>query len=240
MQGHVAYPHRADNPVPDIVAADRGADATSRLTRAARNSRPRTSNSSPSMSATAPSTSFPARRARRFNIRYNDLHTQASLRELVEHGPRKPPATHPARIVWEPSNSHVFLHQARRLHRSCGRRDRGSDRPQAQLSTTGGTSDARFIASYCPVIEFGLLGQTMHQVDERVPLADLKTLTAVYRGCWTAILRELSPLAPLFAGLSREKSRIGEPQAIRAADFWFSFARIDWLRGAEFPRSVFA
>jgi len=49
------------------------------------------------------------------------------------------------------------------------------------LSTTGGTSDARFIKNYCPVLEFGLVGQTVHQVDERTPVADLDTLTAVYR-----------------------------------------------------------
>ena len=50
-----------------------------------------------------------------------------------------------------------------------------------KLSTSGGTSDARFIKDYCPVIEFGLVGQTMHQVDERTALADLATLTAIYR-----------------------------------------------------------
>ncbi len=51
----------------------------------------------------------------------------------------------------------------------------------AELSTTGGTSDARFIQAYCPVAEFGLVGQTMHQVDERVELADLAALTEIYR-----------------------------------------------------------
>ena len=51
-----------------------------------------------------------------------------------------------------------------------------------ELSTSGGTSDARFISGYCPVIEFGLVGQTMHQVDERTPVADLEKLTKVYRG----------------------------------------------------------
>ena len=50
-----------------------------------------------------------------------------------------------------------------------------------ELSTTGGTSDARFIKDYCPVIEFGLVSQTMHKVDERVPTADLVALTAIYR-----------------------------------------------------------
>jgi succinyl-diaminopimelate desuccinylase len=50
-----------------------------------------------------------------------------------------------------------------------------------RLSTTGGTSDARFIKDYCPVLEFGLVGQTMHQVDECTPVNDLLTLTAIYR-----------------------------------------------------------
>jgi len=50
-----------------------------------------------------------------------------------------------------------------------------------KLSTTGGTSDARFIKDYCPVLEFGLVGRTMHAVDECVPAADLTGLTAVYR-----------------------------------------------------------
>jgi succinyl-diaminopimelate desuccinylase len=52
---------------------------------------------------------------------------------------------------------------------------------EPELSTTGGTSDARFIKDYCPVLEFGLVGQTMHQVDEYTAVADLATLTAVYR-----------------------------------------------------------
>ena len=50
-----------------------------------------------------------------------------------------------------------------------------------QLSTTGGTSDARFITHFCPVVEFGLVGQTMHAVDERVPVAELRALTEIYR-----------------------------------------------------------
>ena len=50
-----------------------------------------------------------------------------------------------------------------------------------KLSTSGGTSDARFIKDYCPVVEFGLVGTTMHATDERVPVADLQALTAVYR-----------------------------------------------------------
>ena len=75
-----------------------------------------------------------------------------------------------ARIVWEPSNSNVFVTKpgaftdlaVAAIEEVTGRRP--------ELSTSGGTSDARFIASYCPVIEFGLVGQTMHQIDERTPV----------------------------------------------------------------------
>ena len=81
----------------------------------------------------------------------------------------------------EPASSDVFLTRDEALialvsgavERIAGRRP--------ALSTSGGTSDARFIKDYCPVLEFGLVGQTMHQVDERTPVNDLLTLTAVYR-----------------------------------------------------------
>ena len=59
-----------------------------------------------------------------------------------------------------------------------------------ELSTSGGTSDARFIKDVCPVVEFGLVGQTMHQVDERVAVADLEALTRIYR---TLLERYLAP-----------------------------------------------
>ena len=84
-------------------------------------------------------------------------------------------------IVWEKSNADVFVAEpgpfvdlvASAVAEVTGRKP--------QLTTTGGTSDARFIKDYCPVLEFGLVGQTMHQTDERTPTADLVALTAVYR-----------------------------------------------------------
>jgi succinyl-diaminopimelate desuccinylase len=82
---------------------------------------------------------------------------------------------------WPPSNADVFVTKpgpftdlaVSAIAEVTGRKPK--------LSTTGGTSDARFIKDYCPVLEFGLVGQTMHQVDECVAVADLVTLTAVYR-----------------------------------------------------------
>ena len=126
---------------------------------------------------------IPGQARAKFNIRYNDLHTQQSLRDLVDARLAKACGNRiKARIVWEPSNSNVFVTKpgpftdlaVAAIEEVTGRRP--------ELSTSGGTSDARFISSYCPVIEFGLVGQTMHAVDERTPVADLEKLTKVYRG----------------------------------------------------------
>jgi len=112
-----------------------------------------------------------------------DHYTQQTLRELVEARLAKAAGNRiRARMVWEPSNSNVFVTKPgaftdlaiAAIEEVTGRRP--------ELSTSGGTSDARFIASYCPVIEFGLVGQTMHQVDERTPVSDLERLTRIYRG----------------------------------------------------------
>ena len=185
VQGHVAYPHRAANPVPDI----------SRLI-VAISDEPLDHGSAQFQASNLEFTSvdvgnkannvIPGEARAKFNIRYNDNHTQASLRELVETRLTKACGNRiKARIVWEPSNSNVFVTKpgpftdlaVSAIEEITGRKP--------ELSTSGGTSDARFISSYCPVIEFGLVGQTMHQVNERVPVADLEKLTQVYRGILT-------------------------------------------------------
>ncbi|MBR0792647.1 succinyl-diaminopimelate desuccinylase [Bradyrhizobium manausense] len=185
VQGHVAYPHRAANPVPDI----------SRLI-VAISDEPLDHGSAQFQASNLEFTSvdvgnkannvIPGEARAKFNIRYNDNHTQASLRELVETRLAKACGNRiKARIVWEPSNSNVFVTKpgpftdlaVSAIEEITGRKP--------ELSTSGGTSDARFISSYCPVIEFGLVGQTMHQVNERVPVVDLEKLTKVYRGILT-------------------------------------------------------
>ncbi|WP_426421307.1 succinyl-diaminopimelate desuccinylase [Bradyrhizobium genosp. A] len=185
VQGHVAYPHRAANPVPDI----------SRLI-VAISDEPLDHGSAQFQASNLEFTSvdvgnkannvIPGEARAKFNIRYNDNHTQASLRELVETRLTKACGNRiKARIVWEPSNSNVFVTKpgpftdlaVSAIEEVTGRKP--------ELSTSGGTSDARFISSYCPVIEFGLVGQTMHQVNERVPVEDLEKLTQVYRGILT-------------------------------------------------------
>lgn len=182
VQGHVAYPHRAANPVPDIARlivaiSDEPLDHGSAQFQASN-----LEFTSVDVGNKA-SNVIPGEARAKFNIRYNDNHTQASLRELVETRLTKACGNRiKARIVWEPSNSNVFVTKpgpftdlaVSAIEEVTGRKP--------ELSTSGGTSDARFISSYCPVIEFGLVGQTMHQVNERVPVKDLEKLTQVYRG----------------------------------------------------------
>jgi succinyl-diaminopimelate desuccinylase len=182
VQGHVAYPHRASNPVPDIsrlIAAlsDEPLDQGSAQFQASN-----LEFTSVDVGNTA-SNLIPGQARAKFNIRFNDNHTQESLRRLVEERLAKAAGNRiRARIVWEPSNSNVFVTKpgpftdlaVAAIEEVTGRKP--------ELSTSGGTSDARFIASYCPVIEFGLVGQTMHQIDERTPVSDLENLTKIYRG----------------------------------------------------------
>ena len=126
---------------------------------------------------------IPGQARAKFNIRYNDLHSQQSLRALVEERLAKATGNRiRARIVWEPSNSNVFVTKPGTFTDLSVAAIEDVTGRKPELSTTGGTSDARFIASYCPVIEFGLVGQTMHQIDERAAVSDLEKLTRIYRG----------------------------------------------------------
>jgi succinyl-diaminopimelate desuccinylase len=181
-QGHVAYPHRAVNPVPhaaSLIAAiggeplDRGTDhfQPSNLEFV-------------SIDVGNPAWNvIPAAARARFNIRYNDCHTQDSLRALIEQRVTKASGNSiRARIEWEPSNADAFRTQPGKFTDLVVAAIEDVTKRKPELNTGGGTSDARFITHYCPVLEFGLVGQTMHQIDERVPVSDLEKLTKIYRG----------------------------------------------------------
>jgi succinyl-diaminopimelate desuccinylase len=181
VQGHVAYPQRASNPVPDIsrlivALSDEPLDHGSAQFQASNLEFTSVDVGNPANNV------IPGLARAKFNIRYNDNHTQDSLRKLVEDRVANAAGNRiRAHIEWQPSNSNVFVTKpgpftdlaVAAIEEATGRKP--------ELSTSGGTSDARFISSYCPVIEFGLVGQTMHQIDERTAVADLETLTKVYR-----------------------------------------------------------
>jgi succinyl-diaminopimelate desuccinylase len=179
-QGHVAYPDRADNPIRGLVTLIAALQAP--LDDGSAQFAPSNLEFT-SIDVGNPTVNLiPGEARARFNIRYNDHHSQAALKMLLERraGDAAAGRVHYA-FEWQPSNADVFVTKpgpftdlaAAAIAEVTGR--------QPKLSTTGGTSDARFIKDYCPVLEFGLVGQTMHSVDECTPVADLVTLTAVYR-----------------------------------------------------------
>src|SRR6201996_687536 len=182
IQGHVAYPHRASNPVPDIsrlivALTDEPLDHGS-----AQFQPSNLEFTSVDVGNTA-SNVIPGQARARFNIRFNDLHTQTSLRELIEARLVKAAGNRiKAHIDWMPSNANVFVTKPGAFTDLAVAAIEDITGRKPELSTSGGTSDARFISQYCPVIEFGLVGQTMHQIDERTPVADLEQLTKIYRG----------------------------------------------------------
>jgi succinyl-diaminopimelate desuccinylase len=179
-QGHVAYPDRADNPIRGLATLIAALQAP--LDQGSEHFDPSNLEFT-SVDVGNPTVNLiPAEARGRFNIRYNDRHSQTSLKALIE---RRAQTAAAGRIRytldWPPSNADVFFTKPgpftdlamAAIAEVTGRRPK--------ISTTGGTSDARFIKDYCPVLEFGLVGQTMHAVDECAPVADLVALTAIYR-----------------------------------------------------------
>jgi len=182
VQGHVAYPDRAANPVPEIARlivalSDEPLDHGSAQFQASN-----LEFTSVDVGNTAYNV-IPGQARAKFNIRYNDNHTQESLRQLLEERLANACGNRiRARIAWEPSNSNVFVTKPGPFTDLASSAIEDVTGRKPELSTSGGTSDARFISNYCPVIEFGLVGQTMHKIDERTPVADMEKLTKVYRG----------------------------------------------------------
>jgi succinyl-diaminopimelate desuccinylase len=179
--GHVAYPELADNPVRGIVALI-----------AALTAEPLDHGSAHFDASNLEFTSIdvgnptvnviPAQARARFNIRFNDCHTRESLRALIESRAAKAASERVRwRIAWEPSNADVFVTKPGPFVDLVGAAVADVTGRKPALSTSGGTSDARFIKDYCPVIEFGLVNRTMHKIDEHVPTEDLVKLTAIYR-----------------------------------------------------------
>jgi succinyl-diaminopimelate desuccinylase len=180
-QGHVAYPDRADNPIRGIV---RLIDAlqSEPLDKGNANFQPSHLEFTSVDVGNKTVNVIPREARAMFNIRYNDCHTQDSLKALVEERARKAAGNAVQfKIDWQYSNADVFVTAPGPFTELVSQAIEEVTRRKPELSTTGGTSDARFITHQCPVVEFGLVGQTMHQVDERVPIADLRALTAVYR-----------------------------------------------------------
>ena len=176
VQGHVAYPHLADNAAHGLVRLLQALiaeplDAGTEHFQAS------------GLQVTTidignPTTNIiPGAARATFNIRFNDLWTSDRLKSWVAE--RLAAAGGSCELRWEVSGE-SFLVPPGRVSDCLNQAIGAVTGRTPELSTSGGTSDARFIQAYCPVAEFGLVGQTMHKTDERVEIADLTALTAIY------------------------------------------------------------
>jgi succinyl-diaminopimelate desuccinylase len=177
-QGHIAYPHLADNPLPRLIRLLAALDALE-LDRG-------TAHFDPSnleivtIDVGNPATNvIPATGSAVFNIRFNDSFTGASLESLIRDALDRTGC--PYALDFELTGD-SFLCQPGPFTDLVRDAVEAATGLRPECSTTGGTSDARFVHRHCPVVEFGLTGQTMHKVDENVSLADIIALTGVYRG----------------------------------------------------------
>jgi len=174
-QGHVAYPHMAKNPVPDMVKVlatldgplDEGNDRFQPSNLEIVNIH--VGNDSHNV--------IPAEAKARFNVRFNNEFTPEALREELTR--RMDSAGVDYEIDWWLSGD-SFLTPAGPLSDAVQEAANARLGVTPELSTTGGTSDARFIKDMCPVVEFGLVGATMHKIDEHVAVADIEALTDIY------------------------------------------------------------
>ena len=186
VQGHAAYPHRANNPLPAMArlldqlssaSLDAGTEHFDASTLAV-----------VTIDTGNPATNvIPAQCRATVNIRFNDAHSGASLTEWLQEHANKVAQVFDVRIDLDVSISgESFMTPPGELSDLIARAIQIETNRTPALSTSGGTSDARFVQHHCPVVEFGLVGKTMHQVDERVEIAQIHQLKAIY----TRILRD--------------------------------------------------
>ena len=178
VQGHVAYPHLADNAAHRLVALLAG--LTARPLDDGTEHFQKSGLQVTTIDIGNPATNvIPGSARATFNIRFNDLWTSARLKDWVTDALDRIDRHY--KLAWEVSGESFLVPPGRVSQCLVGAIEDVTGLSPG-LSTTGGTSDARFIHAHCPVAEFGLVGQTMHKVDERVDLADIARLAAIYGG----------------------------------------------------------
>ena len=180
VQGHSAYPHRANNPLPAMVRLlDQLSTAT--LDKGTANFDPSTL-AAVTIDTGNPATNvIPAQCRAVVNIRFNDAHSGASLTNWLQDHADKVAKAFDVRIDLKASISgESFITPPGELSDLVARAVQVETNRTPELSTSGGTSDARFVQHHCPVVEFGLVGKTMHQVDERVEIAQIHQLKSIY------------------------------------------------------------
>ncbi len=174
MQGHVAYPHLADNPIPRLIRILSAIEAEI-LDAGTEWFQPSNIEITDLEVGNLAHNVIPAAATARISIRFNDRHSGASLVERIGAIASVEGGTVEAKISGEP-----FLTEPGLFSSLVSDAIETVTGVTPELSTTGGTSDARFLSRLCPVVEFGLTNATMHKLDEAVAVADLHRLTAIY------------------------------------------------------------
>lgn len=177
VQGHAAYPERADNPIPRLLRMLQ-ALTEQPLDTGSAHFQPSTLTITSIDVGNRVTNIIPAEAQAQFNIRFNDLHTASSLREWLTARCDSIPGRYTLRTE---CSGEAFVTEPDRLTELTVAAIRRVTGRKPELSTSGGTSDARFIKDYCAVVEFGMPGETAHKVDENVALDDILALTAIYR-----------------------------------------------------------
>lgn len=185
QQGHVAYPDRAANPL-DLVIKICEALKTAPLDNGSETFQPSNLEITTIDTGNSATNVIPQQSIIRFNIRYNDHWTAETLKNEIEKRLAEVKIEKSGNLMptfsveWVISPGGVFLTKNDVLVDCLSRAIKTVTGRTAELSTSGGTSDARFIKDYCPVVEFGLVGKTMHMTDECVAIDELEQLTQIY------------------------------------------------------------
>jgi succinyl-diaminopimelate desuccinylase len=181
QQGHVAYPHRAANPIPvmiDLLSTLKGRVLDDGY-ESFQPSNLEVTNFDVGNTAT---NVIPAQATARLNIRFNPAHKGKDLMAWIEDEVAKADAAFKGRVsVRMLLSGEAFLTPEGDFTSLVAEAARSVTGREPELSTTGGTSDARFIRQLCPVVEFGLVGATMHMVNECAPVEEIRQLTAIYK-----------------------------------------------------------
>lgn len=178
-QGHVAYPARADNPLPHLLRL-LGALVAPPLDAGTAAFDPSNLEIVTIDTGNPAANVIPGEARAGFNIRFNDRWTPSTLADEVQARLRR--VAGPARydVEFQPCNAVAFLTTPGPFTTLVTEAVEAETGLRPALSTTGGTSDARFVAAHAPVVEFGLVGTSMHAIDEHVATADIEVLTAIY------------------------------------------------------------
>lgn len=175
-QTHVAYPERGSNPIPSLYKIVNSLQSW-KIDEGTKDFQPSNLEVTNLSAGTGVFNVIPALATAKFNIRYNDRHNAESLIAAIEARCQKTGIPH---TLGFDSIGEVFLTPSLELAQTVKAAIQEVLGKNAEFSTTGGSSDARFIKDMCPVAEFGLSGATMHAVDERVPVKDIENLSRVY------------------------------------------------------------